>query len=127
MGFIMTKKKLAEGLGFPARTFRSILNRDLFKKLEKIGYSRNQKHLTIKQVELICKNIGHYKSSSKATLKTEYARELNISMRTLSYWLNNRYYNDLLGYGYKKSQKYLNPAQVEYLNEQLVNYPEKTT
>lgn len=121
---IMTKKKLAERLGFPTRTFRLILNRDLLQQLEKIGYSKNQKHLTGKQVSLICNNLGHHSLPSKAMLKTEYARELGFSMRTLSNWLNNRYYNDLLDYGYTKFQKYLTPAQLEYLNEKLVNFLE---
>ena len=123
----MTKKRLAESLGYSTRTFRFILNCHLINQLEKIGYSKNQKHLTVEQVKLICENIGHYKSSSKATLKIEYARAIGVSMRTLSYWLNNRYYDDLLVLGYTKSQKYLTPLQVEYLNVKLVNNPEKTT
>ncbi len=40
---------------------------------------------------------------------------LKISESTLRKWMNELYYDDLEKLGYKKSQKLLTPAVVEYL------------
>jgi len=58
----------------------------------------------------------------KIMSKSEYAIELNISVRTLSRWLNNLYFNELKNFGYSKYQKFLFPEQLKFLNQKLCNY-----
>lgn len=48
------------------------------------------------------------------------AAELDISERTLAYWLNVRYFEELQKIGYQKAQKKLTPKQVSWLNSRLV-------
>ncbi len=52
--------------------------------------------------------------------KKEYANRLDISVRTLRYWLNGRYYEEMKEIGYTKLQKKLTPKQVTYLDKKLV-------
>ncbi len=52
--------------------------------------------------------------------KNEFALLLGVSPRTLSSWLNNRYFEKLEGTGYVKNQKLLTPKQVKILREILV-------
>lgn len=51
--------------------------------------------------------------------KYELAIRLRISTRTLSRWLNIRYYNQLTQLGYQKHQKYLTPVQIKFLQKKL--------
>lgn len=52
-------------------------------------------------------------------LKSQLAQHLQVSERTLSRWINGRYYADLLRLGYQKKQLLLSPAQVDFLIEKL--------
>jgi transcriptional regulator with XRE-family HTH domain len=47
--------------------------------------------------------------------KAELARRLNISIRTLSRWLNEIEFDELQKLHYRKTQKYLTKAQLDYL------------
>jgi hypothetical protein len=47
--------------------------------------------------------------------KKELALVCRVTSKTISQWLNKRYYNDLQKIGYTKNQKVLLPRQVEFL------------
>ena len=47
--------------------------------------------------------------------KADLARILNVSMRTLSRWLNEIEFDELQKLHYRKTQKYLTKAQLDYL------------
>ncbi|NJK98342.1 MAG: DUF4248 domain-containing protein [Bacteroidales bacterium] len=47
--------------------------------------------------------------------KNELARLCGVTTRTISVWLNIRYYEDLKKLGYTKSQKVLLPQQVTFI------------
>jgi hypothetical protein len=51
--------------------------------------------------------------------KYQLAQRLNVSMRTISRWLNERYFEQLRKMGYRKEQKYLLPEQVRFLQGKL--------
>lgn len=51
--------------------------------------------------------------------KYEVAKMLQISVKTLSIYLNTMYYSDLSVLGYKKRQKKLTPKQLNYLVEKI--------
>lgn len=55
----------------------------------------------------------------RSTTKKEYAKKLDISVRTLRYWLNVRYYSELKEFGYDKLQKKLTSKQVFFLDRKL--------
>jgi transposase len=60
-----------------------------------------------------------------ATLnKNEVAAILQISSNTLRIWLNSRYYDELKILGYRKTQKKLNPKQINYLIQKIDFQPE---
>jgi hypothetical protein len=57
---------------------------------------------------------------TKALYKYQVAGILQISNSTLSRWLNCRYFDQLASCtGYEKSQKLLNPKQLNYLSSLL--------
>lgn len=47
--------------------------------------------------------------------KNEIARLCGVSTRTITVWLNVRYYDELVKLGYTKRQKVLLPQQVTFL------------
>lgn len=51
--------------------------------------------------------------------KSEIAKMIGISVRTLSYWLNVRYYEEMVSTEYSKRQKKLTPKQVGWLDKKL--------
>ena len=51
--------------------------------------------------------------------KYKLAEKLEVSRRTLAYWINTMYYDHMLTIGYKKHQKYLTPEQLKYLSNKL--------
>lgn len=55
----------------------------------------------------------------QARTKKEIRQALNVSKRTLSRWLNVRYYPQLAALGYQKAAVLLTPAQLAYLDQQL--------
>jgi len=60
-----------------------------------------------------------------ATLyKCEVAAILQISNNTLRIWLNVKYYNELKVLGYTKTQKKLNPQQINYLTKKIDFQPD---
>jgi hypothetical protein len=58
----------------------------------------------------------------KTKYKYEVATAIGVSTRTLSRWLNEKYFSQLQGLGYEKNQKYLLPNQIEFLNKKLCIY-----
>ena len=59
------------------------------------------------------------KKFSSSHCKYEVAKMLQISVKTLSAYLNTMYYSDLSVLGYKKRQKKLTPKQLNYLVEKI--------
>ena len=57
------------------------------------------------------------KTFKSCLTKKEVAQLYGISMVTLSNWLNDRYYEELLEMGYYKNQKILNPKILNFLQE----------
>ena len=51
--------------------------------------------------------------------KYQLADKLEISRRTLAYWLNRRYFAELEKMGYRKTQKYLTPEHQKFLSNKL--------
>ena len=51
--------------------------------------------------------------------KYQLADKLEISRRTLAYWLNTMYFDELVKIGYKKHQKYLTPEHQKFLSNKL--------
>lgn len=55
-------------------------------------------------------------------LKSEYAEQLGVTVKTLSVYLNKIFYQELLCIGYNKFQKILYVKHIKFLNEKLCNY-----
>ncbi len=51
--------------------------------------------------------------------KSEIAAKMEIDVKTLAHYTNNRYFDDLEKLGYTKNQKKLTVVQVNYLKERL--------
>lgn len=49
----------------------------------------------------------------KSITKKELAAEMNISMTTLRYYLNNKWYSKLSSLGYEKRNRILSPKIIE--------------
>jgi hypothetical protein len=56
---------------------------------------------------------------SLAYTKNEIANMMQIDVKTLAYYCNIRYINELKKVGYIKTQKKFTPAQVKLLREKL--------
>lgn len=52
--------------------------------------------------------------------KKELRQKLEVSQRTLSRWLNYRYYAELQKRGYYRNQKILTPSQYSVVKDLLV-------
>lgn len=59
------------------------------------------------------------KEFRKSLLKYQVAELLGISASTLSYYLNNKYYDELARLGYEKNQKILTPRILNYLSDRI--------
>lgn len=57
--------------------------------------------------------------------KKKLAEKLKVSVRTLRYWLNEKYFEELKEMGYQKSQKIITRKQYSYLHEKLVITPDE--
>ncbi len=64
--------------------------------------------------------MGEERVKKGAMLKSEYAREIGIPFRTLTRYINERYFEEMTAIDYTRTQKYLTPKQVEFLNAKLV-------
>ena len=51
--------------------------------------------------------------------KYQLAEKIGIHSRTLTTWLNVRYFAELEKLGYRKTQKYLMPCQLAFLSQKL--------
>jgi hypothetical protein len=58
----------------------------------------------------------------KSILKSEYAKKLNVSIGTLSKYLNDIFFEELKKLSYQKYQRILTPKQIKFLNEKLCNF-----
>jgi DNA-binding transcriptional regulator YiaG len=56
---------------------------------------------------------------SLALTKSEIATTMQIDVKTLAHYCNERYYEELKEIGYIKTQKKFTPAQVKLLREKL--------
>lgn len=53
-------------------------------------------------------------------LKNEYAKKIGIPFRTLTRYMNELYIDEMTAMDYSRTQKYLTPRQIEFLNMKLV-------
>lgn len=54
----LSKKEIAQLLGFSTKTLSKILNNEIFEELQKTGYKKTDKLLYEKQIEILDKRIG---------------------------------------------------------------------
>lgn len=51
--------------------------------------------------------------------KKEIAAKMEVDVKTLAHYTNDRYFSQLEELGYKKNQKKFTPIQVQFLKEKL--------
>lgn len=63
------------------------------------------------------------KSNTVAILKSEYSRRVGIPLSTMRRYMNKLYFTELQEMDYTRSQNYLTPKQIDFLNRKLVITP----
>ncbi|MGQ8335657.1 hypothetical protein ACUNWD_03845 [Sunxiuqinia sp. A32] len=114
---VVKKHELAKSLGYSPRTFRKILNGALLEDLQKRDYKKDNKFLTPKQANFVLRTLGEPEDKYQIIMKHDLAKIMDISQRTLSYWLNEKYFKEMKELGYNRKQKFITPLQFKYLDE----------
>jgi len=120
---MISKSEIAKMIGISVRTLSYLLNVRFYEKMVSMDYSKRQKQLTPAQVRWLDKELAFWENDIneyKMTSKSKIAKMIGISTRTLNNMLNVRFYEKMVLMGYYKLQKKLTPAQVRWLDKELV-------